>query len=713
MAREGRFVSTLREALAAQLARYDEDAFIALANRGLLRRATKDLEKAQATVAEETADVLVMAFGEHRIRFDARGPAQATCSCTANGVCQHILAAALTLQRDAQPAPPMDAPAATAPDPLVALHAALEAISAADMQRHAGRAGYRWAWQFVQDLDPERGLQVGGERNLVLAFARPRIAFRFMGGDIDALVADGALSQPNKYRVAALLAWRRQRGLEITPPEPTGRPASTSLDLGVDHASIEGGGDLADSRARLRDAAQALIAECVGLGLSHLSQGIHERFATLAVWAQGAQYPRLSMLLRRAADHVELLLDRAGGADEHRLFDELTIACGLAHALHDAAARGAAPVRLVGRARTRYEGTGALEVIGLGANAWRSPAGFLGLTMLFWSPADQAFLSCTDARPESLRGFDPLARYWSAGPWSGLGAPRSATGHRLQLSGAQLNHQGRLSAAEATTAIVLPAESAATLRASLPAARSWAELAEHRGQARSSLLGEAQPLRDWVVLEPTRFGAARFDATRQVLAWPLHDTDGRVLNVELAWSPQTQHAIARIEGLAPLASGTRVVARLLAGQAASDAPEAALVVEPLSLIHLDDPVVDALFFDPPRMVDAQLTKALPQRATAPTAAVPEAALAPAPTLPRVLRELRQWLQVQAERGIGDGRQVAMTLALNERLRRCAEAGFTPFLAATDTLAPASALLRANYLCLQVERLSGGTATDPA
>ena len=82
-------------------------------------------------------------------------------------MCQHILAAALTLQRVAQ------APVADAPDPHAALRDALAAISGADMQRHAGMAGYRWAWQFVQDLDAENALQESGERNLVLAFAQP------------------------------------------------------------------------------------------------------------------------------------------------------------------------------------------------------------------------------------------------------------------------------------------------------------------------------------------------------------------------------------------------------------------------------------------------------------------------------------------------------------------------------------------------------------
>ncbi|MGC4242373.1 MAG: hypothetical protein QM686_09005 [Herbaspirillum sp.] len=41
-------MSRLKQQLLDQLARFDEDAFVALANRGLFRRALKDLEKQQA-----------------------------------------------------------------------------------------------------------------------------------------------------------------------------------------------------------------------------------------------------------------------------------------------------------------------------------------------------------------------------------------------------------------------------------------------------------------------------------------------------------------------------------------------------------------------------------------------------------------------------------------------------------------------------------------
>jgi SWIM zinc finger len=769
--------------LQAQLARYDDEAFAALGNRGLLRRAYKDLDTQVARI-EARGDAVIVQLGEQQVRFDARGPAQATCSCPAGGVCQHLLAASIALKRSgeaaasspeaaqmqgvavvstdgatvdgaqidsmknrlAQPeAAQADEQGATAPvagvgidsdrsddgvdaradddktNALAPLHAALLAFDAPTLRKHAGKAGYRWAWQFVQDLDPEHGVRIDGERHVRIAFAHPRIAFRYMGGGLDALIADASPSPLEKYRVAAVLAYRRAYGAAIEPPEAAPKARAQALDLGKDHALAERGeGARAqareDARGRLRLRVRQLLLECIELGLSHLSPAIAQRFSTLAVWAQGADDYRLAMLLRRLADHVEWLNERAGGADEHRLCDEIALAYGLTNALEAAAARGAAPVHLTGRARNRYEGGARLELLGLGAHVWRSASGYVGLTMLFWSPGEQAFFSCTDARPEQQRGFDPIARYRAAGPWSGLGAPQQATGRRLVLDGAQLSLQGRLSASEHTTATLQPL-AADAFAAQLPIAERWADLAQARFEARRSLLVEAQPMRDWGVLRPARFGDVRFDAARQTLVWPLYDEDGDRLDLELPYSTQTEHAIGRIEAAA--AAGIRpetcVVARLRNDSEA--------VAEPLSLIdpspHPGQSPVDALYFDPAPAAGALggVKQAIGQawkhlRSLSPAAVPAPAASGPVSVLPAPLRELRHTLLAQAERGIGPTAVGATGQAFTARLRRLRDAGFHafPVTLAAETPLPEH-LLRLHYLQLQYARLyDGGSET---
>jgi hypothetical protein len=716
MAGEGDLLSTLREQLIAQLSRFDDEAFAALANRGLLRRAQKDIEKQTASIVEETADTLTLAFGEHRIGFDARGPAHARCSCPASGVCQHILSAAISLQRlgNAEPAA-VSAPTATSAEALVdalaQLQAALLRITVAELTKHAGKAGYRWAWQFLDDLDGDHALKISGERYLVLNFSHPRIGFRYLGGGIESLIADVDTTQIEKYRVAAVIAYQRAHGIEVAAPEPTGKPHTAALDLGKDHSGSEMSADaLRSSRERLRDSAKQLFSESIDLGLAHLSRGMYERYATLAVWAQGAEYYRLALLLRRIADHVELLLERAGGADEHRLLDELTLALGLVSALDAAAVRGAAPLPLVGRARTRYEAASALELLGLGARPWRSASGYVGLTMIFWSQADKAFLSCADARPEQQRGFNPIARYKQTGPWSGLGAPEQATGQRLILTGAQINAAGRLSASDNTSVAVAPLDTPLRWVESLQPLRSWPEIAQLRSLSRRSLLAEPQPMKDWAVLAPKRFGVAQFDDARQTLVWPLYDDHDHRLDVELAYDDCTRHAITRIEQLRPdeLREGTLVVARVYPG------PNG-LRADPLSLVRAQpasgECAVDALYFDaaPAQGFVSKWLGSFQADREAPAVIESGGSL-----LPGVLRDYRHWLQRQAERGMADTQLQQVRAEASAWAERAAAAGLSAFARTpTDTPRAGAVVLQAHYLCLQYERLLSDTLDDAA
>jgi hypothetical protein len=688
-----------------QLRRWDEDTFAALANRGLLRRAGKDLDGAVPTVLSESDDVLTVEFGAQRLRFDSRGPAHATCSCPTSGVCQHILSVALWLQRSGDSSSAIAAADIDYDDLLAPLRAELLGFSAAELSKHAGKAGYRWAWQFVQDLDPERGLRLAGEKNVIIGFTRPRVDFRYPGGGIEALIADAEVGDAAKYRVAAVLAFQRAHGATISPPQTDVVARAESLDFGKDHALSETSESARrDARARLRASVQTLLCECIELGLSHLSPGIAERFATLAVWAQGADDFRLARLLRRLGDHVELLLARAGAADEHALFEEATVVHALVAALDAAAARGPEPKHLVGRARSHYEALGELDLLGLGALPWRAASGYVGLTMLFWSPEEQSFLSCTDARPEGrLGGFDPVARYSQPGPWSGLGSPQQVTGRRVKLTDAQVSDGGRLSSSEKTTAEV-GAISPDEFIAALAPVSAWRALAEARALELRSLLAEPEPLRDWVVLQPASCGAARFDATRQVLVWPLLDAEGAVLDVEIAYSATARLAVERLHAMTPdrFVVGTLMVARVrYAG--------GRWVAEPLSLLRSDGGIaVDALYFDaaPEQGLFDRALGRLRQFAAGSPAPVSIDGIGS--TLPASLDELRVFLRRQAERGIGTAAVPRMRLEVEAHARRLADAGLTGFLPSAN-LSPAEQILRAHYLLMQTARLLGADA----
>ncbi len=671
---------SLREQLVALLSRYDDDAWVAIANRGLLRRAHKDLATLDVRLVAETADIVEIAVGERRVRFGAAGPADASCDCPSPVVCQHVLTAGLWL--------PAQGEAAQAPSPasVEELHQQLMAIDEPTLTAYAGIAGLRWAHQYLRDLETPPQLQRDGY--LAVTLPQPGVVVRYLGGGLDGLVVDHKVPSLPRYRVAAVMAWQQAHGVVIEAPAVRSRSTGPT----------EAGLSLEDSRARLRTAVCALLTDVVRIGVSHLSPGVLERFTTAAVWAQGAEYHRLARLLRRLADQIDLQLARSAAANDLQLLDETAIAYALTQALEAAASNGEAPPWLVGRARGSYDELRTLELVGLGGYAWRSGTGYHGLTCLFWAPSRERYYSWTDTRPETLPGFDPLQRWRQPAPWSGLPSPAAAAGRLVTLTAAEVSPDARISGVESTMARTA-AVGGAQLAQQLAVHQRWADLRESVGRRRS-LLAAPDPNAAWAVLRPATFGRPVYDRAEQALRWPLGDSAGETLLLELPWSALNAHAVGRIETLATPAEGTLVVARMQARQGV-------LTGFPLSLINpgAAEPV-DSLHFDPGTR-GSDLVAALRRAGTADRGDDASAAHGPVPT---PLAGLRATIEQLGQRGSEGHRQAAIHAEVSQAHRALRDSGWLVFHDPDPSAAAAEVLLRSHVLVQQAELLLSGRLT---
>lgn len=646
-----------------QVRRFDDATWAALASVGLLRRARKDLARGGAPVVIDEADTDVsVEIGGRRVVFDAGGPAHAECSCPSHTVCRHIIAAGLWL-----------AESRGAGDSVTDLHDELMALQAADFTAHAGRPGHRWAWSFVDELD-EADVVITGGGTVRIAFPRLQVTLRYAGGGLAGLIADQKLAPLPRYQVAAVIAYQRANGTAMDFLAA----AKTVTKQQESHAA---------NRERFRRSTRQLLVDTVALGVAHPSVALHERYETTAVWAQGAEYHRISLLLNRIADHVAQMLARSATTGTAQLVAEIALAYALVEALDFAATTGHEPIRLVGQARNTYTPVRAMTVIGMGSVPWHASSGYHGLTTLFWWPDRQRFLSLTDARPSDLWGFDPVDRFAEPGPWTGLASPGAAAGRRLELSNARLNPAGRLSAVDSTHASV-EFLTGTEVTETLNVVDRWSELRSGLLEA-DALLDPPDPLADWVVLRPSAFDDAQFDQTTQTLRWPIADALGDEIMVTVGYGDLTVAAIERIEALGRrVPAGTLLVARL-------HGSGLHLTAEPLSLINPDAELdaVDSLHFG--EASDAGTPPAQPVRAPF----VPERI----PLTMTAVRAMRAWLVRVAERGISGGRDEPLVGELSERHRRLRDQGFVVY-PSESSASPAEQLLRSYCITEQVDRV---------
>lgn len=538
---------------------FDDGAWEALASTGLLRRARKDIEKGIAIevqgVERESLQIKVLAFV---VSMPASGPANARCSCSAPGVCQHIIAAGLYLQTFT----------AAADEPKVvhttdSIRAEITLLTSDRLKAWAGSADYRAGVALLEknSLPPV----ISYEDTVVVRLLPTGIEARFVpGAGLEGMI----LPQPQKKRagVAAVLALRQSLGLAI----PTESVQKALVDLsGTPRTPKE-----------ILDSACTLFEEAVAVGLSHVSAMLADRLVTLAVSAQGANLYRVSLGLKSVADEVRSILQREARADEARLLVTMASIYALMDAIRSAS--DTRNVKLAGTPRGQYLEVPEIELSGVGAYTWQTGSGYSGLTVLFWSALSKEFLSWADARPAERR-FDPRQRFFADGPWDGALSPQQVSSASLKLRHARRTANGRLSSSTKTRALVLAPTDPSALEFGDRLFTSWLSLFEYVWQKQSLGLREPNPLDLIAVLQPARYGAKEFDSIEQTLTWDLYDEAGKVLVLSLPFRDWSKESVAILENLSPPAgSSWRFVVRLALR-------DNELAVEPISILRANDP----------------------------------------------------------------------------------------------------------------------------
>jgi hypothetical protein len=486
----------------------------ALANKGLLRRAQKDFERGEVGAFAMSGPGLTATVGGQRVTLTEAGPAQAACTCPAPGVCQHILAACLSLMQPAEATPAAVASAQTE----------WLAFTDDEIITAFGLPTMRAAHEL--SLTCEASTE--GADTLSVRFpALNAEIIALPGVGLSGIIVKGASEKRHpQLAAAALLVVRRGAGL---PWEPPALKSETT-------------GNAPLHRDDVLRAASSLLEEAVAAGLARLSPAIVERLDALAISAQTAEWSRLGLLLRHLATQASDWLLRRPHADLGLLFSDMATAYALTSAL-----AGDAP-QLAGMSRENYIEVGSLDLVGVTAWPWRTASGYEGLTLLMWDRANASWATWTDARPRAFQGgFSAVSRFAQPGPWDGAASPAQLTTSRFRLLQARRNRWGRLSASAKCKALVSGPASVTDI--TLEAHDDWSKLAAVLAQASTLGLRERDPRAAYQIVRPTSWERHPFDPVQQSLTWLLRDTRGHALELRLAFDELSRPAIHLLEQL--------------------------------------------------------------------------------------------------------------------------------------------------------------------
>ena len=508
------------------LAALDDDALAALANKGLVRRARKDLEKTPpALVAADAGSVTVQVEGQ-TVRLTTPIN-KSSCTC-ASGFCRHIIGAVIFIRASATAAPAApvhagaersDAGAQRRPGSAPSISDQLLALDEETISKWAGKPLMKRA-----AVSLARGYEVEETpAAIIVRLPAQNITVRWIGGGLDTMICTCHAPGACEHKAAAVLAYQAHK---------SGKPVE------LPRATLEASSGAPRTRDEVRLSVLTLLREMVALGLSRVSTATEQRLRTLATSAHGVDLPRLERVLRGLADEVQLALKRDAAASSSALLHGAARAAALCAALER-------PTHAtVGEHRSVYMPVaGTIELVGFGAKRWRTRSGYHGITVLFWEPAAKRWTGWTDARPIGTPGFDPVHRFDEGAPWSGAASPRQAAKLTWRVTGAFRNGVGRITSRENTRGI----RGRSTTPQAGPLISDFAQLKSVATEAFEPGLADRRDHADLVLLAPTIWSDADYDEIQQEVIRIVGDAQGSAVPLILRHSPETDQALTTLQ----------------------------------------------------------------------------------------------------------------------------------------------------------------------
>lgn len=536
------------EELRELLGQVDDDYLIGLGNKGILKRAYKDLEQEnpvaewQQEEAQDKEQAKVQGKEQEKAQAKIqvklseetcviRAPlGESSCTCPSRSMCRHIVTAILWLKGN------LDAGG-------------------------SGGVGKPKFSEFME-IPLERLMKACGASHFRKFLAHVRT-----GGlptvEVSSIVtvelpweqAVVKLLEPLSYssctchskelcthKAQALLVWRLREGACNLQELETGQEAEGAFDLEQVREVCE----------NLRETVRLHLCT----GLSRQSPEASVSMERLAVSCHRAGLADMERSLRGAASEYTQYFERQARFREEELLGRLLELYALAGHMQKEEKQGELQ-KLAGTFRDTYEFAGKLRLIGIGSRSFQSKTGYEGEIYYFLDEASERYLTWTDARPMFYEGTGrrPVnALEHSQAPW-GLNCSREQLFEmEIELSDARLAPGGRLSASQETKGEILGEKNLYDEEISRRIVWDYRELLEIFGEPDASDGDESsgdgtedRKKERLVLLGAVRWGEAAFDKALQRFSWELFDLEGRRIWVSLQYTKEEKFIIRLLE----------------------------------------------------------------------------------------------------------------------------------------------------------------------
>lgn len=549
-------------AQAAAFIPYSSEAFlVTLANKGLYKRALKDLEAAGRIELSAAGDGVQVTLEDATVTL-LPNVAQSTCSCPSKTVCKHILmgilsaaayasSAAASVSSTGPSAPsvaPLEAEAvspaqrdasteADSSTPVCGETAhlpwdELDRIDLPALRKQAGKKAFEDALRLIQSgwtaelVEGEMLEATLNTENITVYFPRQN--------SLQGAVCKCGSTGLCKHKLIAILTYLSRRKGELSPLEE-----DSSLSL------------LTDEAQSVLESARRFIVHILDKGMISCGETEVEAAIQYAIRMETCGIGNLARLFRSLSTDLENMLEKHVGFSPLVTFATLSRLHNTMRLIVNNRHDNNLLSLLIESPRSDYYTTPIGHFTALGACPWQTRSGYFGITVYLFYQEKQTVCTYTVSmadyyeQTEKLADMENLFRqYQKNGHWGGSVSLYSLSRAELTLRNFKLNSQNRLSSSSQTQCeLTGTVNSKSVAPLTLLPVFSAEEL-----ETKYDYFRKKQPPR-LLLLPFTGLANADFSSVEQKLFLTLTGPDIGSVEIMLPYNEMTKGAIRYLEGL--------------------------------------------------------------------------------------------------------------------------------------------------------------------
>lgn len=518
------------ENMLAYLSGMDEEYLIAMTNKGIFKRAIKDLESGASITCQlqENAVQCVLPDGNScTLTEDIKAY---TCTCPSRNICKHVVMSYWYIKqheeeifgccRESQETEESDGN--------------YEQILSMEVRELKKRIGEKAYWGILHRINFGVEVQIEEAGFLTVRFPEEDIFVKFPKSQT---VRDSICSCKSSsfcvHRAEAVLHYQMQK------------KAKSIHDLIKSAESFEP--DKAKYKKALRET-KSLIWDILFLGLSRLPDAMVERVGQAAVYCHNADLPNLEKRLRDIGTELTYYFQKHASFSLLRFRHKLTEIYQTAELIGTVSERETLKT-LVGEHKTSYYDIPPIELYGVGAGAWQSQSGYEGITYYFFSPRLEKWLTYTVSRPTFYEDVKTgsISLYKQKPPWNLECSCEAFSKSHIRLVYGKLSENGRLSATEQCRGEIMGRTEIEKLEWSDVQFDCWETLLTSLAENWTGTLTEQPENFNLCILTIAGWGKSRFDEITQTFYLPVYDSENREAFIALTFSPHHKRLIEKLE----------------------------------------------------------------------------------------------------------------------------------------------------------------------